>query len=1068
MIRKILTIIMLAVSACMFAQSGKTPAFPGAEGFGRYTTGGRGGAVYHVTSLDDDPTNAPAGTFRHACNQKGVRTIVFDISGTIQLKGELKLSNGNVTIAGQTAPGDGVCIAGYPFVIGADNVIIRFVRFRLGNENVAHHKGDGLSGMDRSNIIIDHCSVSWSIDECLSVYGCKDFTVQWCIAAQSLVNSGHAKGAHGYGGNWGGSGASYHHNLMAHHASRVPRLGPRSSTQTDERMDLRNNVFYNFGGNGCYGGEGMNVNIVNNYYKPGPATKSGTFKYRLAAPGVRTVDYCIKKEKTIANYNNATGKSLGKGDISGSSDYGKKNYLTINGTRYEIDMSANTITVDGKTVTVVWNDWKPMLHKWGTFYVDGNYNPSSADMNNDNFKYGVADQIAKSGTDVKNNDGTYPGDENIKLSAPIEYVYTTTHSAEDAFERVLAFAGASLHRDALDAAMVKDAREGGVTYGQGKNGLIDSQDECGGFPVLNSAAAPKDTDGDGMPDAWEEANGLDKNNANDGKTAGADGYTNLEKYMNSLVEDIIEGGNAGGTGDDTQEPESEVADYYDITPATNVGNSSKDPSPWTFNGGFKITNTAGKGYGTCGTDYLKYAKNTEFAITIPNNMSIEKIEFTGFGYGGTTTLDNVNGTSCAGAAGNGFPAEATDAVPATFTVTPATPFSKAVTFKIGGVEAILAIRLYPVKNAVTQAGGEYTVSELTNTGVNTNGTWNFDNGITVTNTKDKGYGTGNNNGVKYSAGVQFTINLPEGVSVDRVKISGYNNYDTGDSYLSELNGMTFSNTDYVFPRKGTDGKAVTKEYIISLGTPASNMLIFKAGGNQVVWSITLYMPQEVTIHEQSVALSVPDGPANVTLVRTLSPDYWNSFCVPFDITPEMIESVMGGAEVAEFTSVDGDVMMFSAVSDGVKAGVPCIIKPAKKVVNPCFAGVTINTAAPQGVSIDGCTYRGTYVKYAMTYGGTELMLNTRNSLSRPKPAPDNVMRGLRAYFVVPEASVQSARLMLPDNTVTGIADMATGIKPAVKKGVYNLNGQFVGNSIEKLPCGIYISGGKKIVIGRNR
>ena len=1068
MIRKILTIIMLAVSACMFAQSGKTPAFPGAEGFGRYTTGGRGGAVYHVTSLDDDPTNAPAGTFRHACNQKGVRTIVFDISGTIQLKGELKLSNGNVTIAGQTAPGDGVCIAGYPFVIGADNVIIRFVRFRLGNENVAFHKGDGLSGMDRSNIIIDHCSVSWSIDECLSVYGCKNLTVQWCIAAQSLVNSGHAKGAHGYGGNWGGSGASYHHNLMAHHASRVPRLGPRSSTQTDERMDLRNNVFYNFGGNGCYGGEGMNVNIVNNYYKPGPATKSGTFKYRLAAPGVRTVDYCIEKEKTIANYNNATGKSLGKGDISGSSDYGKKNYLTINGTRYEIDMSANTITVDGKTVAIVWNDWKPMLHKWGTFYVDGNYNPSSADMNNDNFKYGVADQIAKSGTDVKNNDGTYPGDENIKLSAPIEYVYTTTHSAEDAFERVLAFAGASLHRDALDAAMVKDAREGGVTYGQGKNGLIDSQDECGGFPVLNSAAAPKDTDGDGMPDAWEEANGLDKNNANDGKTAGADGYTNLEKYMNSLVEDIVEGGNAGGTGDDTQEPEPEVADYYDITPATNVGNSSNDPSPWTFNGGFEITNTAGKGYGTRGNDYVKYAKNTEFTITIPNNMSIAKIEFTGFGNKNVATLDNVNGTSYVGAAGNEFPAEGTGVSPATFTVTPATPFSKTITFKVGAVEAILGIRLYPVKNTVEQAGGEYTISTLTYVNSDSKTTWNFANGISVTNANDKSYSTGDNNGVKYSTGVPFTIHLPEGISVDKVKISGYDNYDTGDSYLSELNGTTFSSTDYMFPKKGTDGSKVIKEYTINLDMPASNTLTFKAGGNQVVWSITLYMPQEVTIHEQSVALSVPDGPANVTLVRTLSPDYWNSFCVPFDITPEMIESVMGGAEVAEFTSVDGDVMMFSAVSDGVKAGVPCIIKPAKKVVNPCFAGVTINTAAPQGVSIDGCTYRGTYVKYAMTYGGTELMLNTRNSLSRPKPAPDNVMRGLRAYFVVPEASVQSARLMLPDNTVTGIADMATGIKPAVKKGVYNLNGQFVGNSIEKLPCGIYISGGKKIVIGRNR
>ena len=1052
----------------MFAQSVNTPAFPGAEGFGRYTTGGRGGTVYHVTSLGDDPVNPAACTLRHACNQKGVRTIVFDVSGTIQLKAELKLSNGNVTIAGQTAPGDGVCIAGYPFVLAADNVIIRFVRFRLGNENVANHEGDGLGGTDRRNIIIDHCSVSWSIDECLSVYGCKNLTVQWCIAAQSLVNSGHEKGAHGYGGNWGGSGASYHHNLMAHHASRVPRLSPRTSTQTDERMDLRNNVFYNFGGNGCYGGEGMNVNIVNNYYKPGLATKSGTFKYRLAAPGVRTVDYCIEKEKTIANYNNATGKSLGKGDISGSSDYGKKNYLTINGTKYEIDMSANTITVDGKTVTVVWNDWKPMLHKWGTFYVDGNYNPSSADMNNDNFKYGVADQIAKSGTDVKNNDGTYPGDENIKLSAPIEYVYTTTHSAEDAFERVLAFAGASLHRDALDAAMVKDAREGGVTYGQGKNGLIDSQDECGGFPVLNSAAAPKDTDGDGMPDAWEEANGLDKNNANDGKTAGADGYTNLEKYMNSLVEDIVEGGNAGGTGDDTQEPESEVADYYDITPATNVGNSSKDPSPWTFNGGFEITNTAGKGYGTRGNDYVKYSNGTEFTITIPNNMSIEKIVFTGFGSKNVAALDNVNGTSYVGAAGNEFPAEGTGVTPATFTVIPATPLSKTICFKITGAEGIMAIRLYPVKNTVEQAGGEYTISTLTYVNSDSKTTWNFANGISVTNANDKSYSTGDNNGVKYSTGVPFTIHLPEGISVDKVKISGYDNYDTGDSYLSELNGTTFSSTDYMFPKKGTDGSKVIKEYTINLDMPASNTLTFKAGGKQVVWSITLYMPQEVTIHEQSVALSVPDGPANVTLVRTLSPDYWNSFCVPFDITPEMIESVMGGAEVAEFTSVDGDVMMFSAVSDGVKAGVPCIIKPAKKVVNPCFAGVTINTAAPQGVSIDGCTYRGTYVKYAMTYGGTELMLNTRNSLSRPKPAPDNVMRGLRAYFVVPEASVQSARLMLPDNTVTGIADMATGIKPAVKKGVYNLNGQFVGNSIEKLPCGIYISGGKKIVIGRNR
>lgn len=532
----------MAMPLNLLAQE-KTPAFPGAEGFGRYVTGGRGGAVYHVTRLDDD-TNE--GSFRWACNKSGARTIVFDVSGTIYLTSQLKLSRGDVTIAGQTAPGDGICIADYPFVISANNVIIRYMRFRLGNRQVAYHEGDGLGGMDKSNIIVDHCSVSWSIDECLSVYGSTNITVQWCLVAQSLVNSGHSKGAHGYGGNWGGSGASYHHNLLAHHGSRTPRFGPRPGTQTDERMDYRNNVIYNFGGNGCYGGEGMNVNIVNNYYKPGAATKSGTYKYRLAAPGVRTVDYCLDKATTASNYNEVVGTDLKT--CTGSSYYGKTNYVTLDSKKFEIDMETNTIDVDGTKVAVAWNEWQKMLHTWGKLYVEGNYNPdpTAANMNNDNYKYGVEAQIAKSGTDAKNNDGTYPGEESMKLNEPIEFVYTTTHTAEQAFEKVLEYAGACKNRDCYDVAMADDARNGSITYGESKNGLIDSQDECGGWPELKDTGAETDTDGDGMPDAWEITNGLDPDNADDGKTVCDDGYTNLEHYLNSLVADITEAQNAGG------------------------------------------------------------------------------------------------------------------------------------------------------------------------------------------------------------------------------------------------------------------------------------------------------------------------------------------------------------------------------------------------------------------------------------------------------------------------------------------------------------------------------------------
>lgn len=488
--RKLLLTLFAAVMClAVYAQFESAPAFPGAEGHGRFTTGGRGGKVYHVTRLTDD---GQPGSFRHACNQAGRRTIVFDVSGTIYLTSELKLRNGNVSILGQTAPGDGVCIADYPFSISASNVIIRYMRFRLGNRNVANHEGDGLGGMDQHNIVIDHCSVSWSVDECLSVYGSKNISVQWCYVDQSMVASGHSKGNHGYGGNWGGSGASYHHNLLAHHTSRSPRLGPRPSTQTDERMDLRNNVIYNWGGNGCYGGEGMNVNIVNNYYKPGPGTPSGTKGMRIAAIGIRTSEY----------------------------------------THHDTDKP---------------NEWDKMWHVWGKYYVSGNVNAKYSEVTSDNWTYGMYNQISNSSVD---NTFTETTRDTMRIERPIAYGYVTTHTAQKAYEMVTRYAGASLHRDSHDLYITEDVKTGTAKYsgaGQEGKGFINSQDDAGGWPELATAEAPADTDGDGIPDEWETKYGLDPNNAADGSVCSLDKkgyYTNLEIYCNSLVENDIKAQNA--------------------------------------------------------------------------------------------------------------------------------------------------------------------------------------------------------------------------------------------------------------------------------------------------------------------------------------------------------------------------------------------------------------------------------------------------------------------------------------------------------------------------------------------
>ena len=503
------TLLLLIDATALIAQE-ELPAFPGAEGFGMYTTGGRGGNVYHVTTLEDD-SNA-SGTFRRGVESNNYRIIVFDVSGTIHLKSALSIK-GNKTILGQTAPGDGICVADYPVDIKGNNVIIRYMRFRLGNKYVDNHEGDGLGSMDFNDIIIDHCSVSWSIDECLSVYGGKNLTVQWCIASQSLKNAGHSKGAHGYGGNWGGSGASYHHNLIAHNESRTPRLGPRPGTQQDERMDMRNNVIYNWGGEGCYGGEGMNVNIVNNYYKPGPCTENSSenVQKRIAKIGVRTTSY------------------------------------TKHGTS-----SAN--------------EWDVMWHKWGTFYVDGNYNSKYSDVSSDNWTLGIYNQINNSQCDNTFNEQVR---QDMHLTLPINYYTVTTHSATTAYERVLNYAGASLSRDQLDGIIVSDTRNGSATAtGSGNGGgIINTQNDMYYYISGNERPWPK-----------LNTSGSPLSVANEAKIA-SNGYANIENAANELVAHITEAQNADGvvlSGQDVYETtglseelrvesgEFATATYYDL------------------------------------------------------------------------------------------------------------------------------------------------------------------------------------------------------------------------------------------------------------------------------------------------------------------------------------------------------------------------------------------------------------------------------------------------------------------------------------------------------------------------
>lgn len=423
---------MLVMSVLASVSASEIPAFPGAEGYGAQTAGGRGGKVIAVTNLSADGP----GSLRTACEAVGPRIVVFRVSGTID--GDVKIKNGQITIAGQTAPGDGITIKG-TFAIDANDVVIRYIRVRTD------HEGDALGGRYRKNIILDHVSASWSSDEVLSLYHNENVTIQWCMITEACAKP---DGSHRFGGIWGNQHGTYHHNLIAHNDSRNIRWASGCGYN-----DYRNNVIYNWGYESSYGGEAKQkgdrrtppipfstINMVANYYKAGPATGSD-LKDRIASPSSRGID------------------------------------------------------------------------DFGSWHVSENYVDGSPEVTADNW------------LGMHGNDFT-------RLAAPWEAMPIRQQSAKDAYLAVLDHAGCSLPgRDSVDARILNEVRNGTATHG--RNGIITTPADVGGWPTLQAVEAPQDSDNDGMPDDWELRFKLNAQDASDAaQDKDKDGYTNVEEYLN--------------------------------------------------------------------------------------------------------------------------------------------------------------------------------------------------------------------------------------------------------------------------------------------------------------------------------------------------------------------------------------------------------------------------------------------------------------------------------------------------------------------------------------------------------
>lgn len=460
------------------------PAFPGAEGGGKYSFGGRGGRVIVVTSLED----SGPGTLREACEQGGPRIIVFNVAGIIRLKTPLIIRAPYITIAGQSAPGDGVCVAGETVWIDTHDVVVRFMRFRRG-ETFVGRRDDAIGGNPIGNIMMDHISASWGLDENMSIYrhmyddgtgkqavklGTVNITIQNSIFSEALDTWNHA-----FGSTLGGENCSFMRNLWANNAARNPSIGWNGI------FNFANNVVYNWVHRSVDGGDyTAQYNIINNYFKPGPATPvNQPIRYRLLKP--------------------ESGRS-------------KLNFMVF-----------------------------------GRAYVEGNIVEGNDKVTNDNWAGGVQ-FYNKDGSLASGNDyEEYML--RSRVSKPLPMAEMNIISAKETYNLVLENAGATLPvRDAVDKRIVKEVRDGKPTPLKNvklsdyefehrrlpkdsyKVGIITDISQVGGYPEYKGKPY-KDSDNDGIPDDVEKKMGLNPNDPKDSAQITESGYSNIEIYLNSLV-----------------------------------------------------------------------------------------------------------------------------------------------------------------------------------------------------------------------------------------------------------------------------------------------------------------------------------------------------------------------------------------------------------------------------------------------------------------------------------------------------------------------------------------------------